>query len=179
MKNTLLWGSLLALLAAGCHASSTPDEPADSATGTGQNIMQNNPGMMAQNEQMAAAPGAPGTAPTAPAGGARAQAMRLHDAAMNRMDALSTERQRLAAALAKLNANTPAARRQAARLRRAVGALQQADDQMMDWMHRLQEPDSARQPRAQIEAYWRQQLPGLQRLDQRTAAALDSAGALR
>jgi hypothetical protein len=51
--------------------------------------------------------------------------------------------------------------------------------QMMDWMHHLQEPDSTSQPQAKIDAYWRQQLPVLRQLDQRTTAALDSARVLR
>ncbi len=177
MKNTLLLNGLLVLLATGCQSSSTPDGSAESDATAGQNMMQNNTGMMAQNEQMAQMHDTARVAASAGVG-PRAQAMRLHDAAMARMEALSTERQRLAAALVKLNGATPAGQRQATRLRRAVGALQLADDQMMDWMHKAQEPESTKQSRAQLNAYWQQQLPILQRINQRTTAALDSAKAL-
>jgi hypothetical protein len=105
----------------------------------------------------------------------RAQAMRLHDAAMNSMDALNSEHQRLTGRLIKLGSSDPSA----PRLQRTITALQQADKQMMDWMHNLQEPDSTSQPRAQVDAFWRQQLPNLQQLDQRIKAALDSAKAVR
>ena len=50
---------------------------------------------------------------------------------------------------------------------------------MMDWMHNLQEPDSTSLPRAQVDAFWGQELPGLQQLDQRIKAALDSAKAIK
>ncbi|MFD1466802.1 hypothetical protein ACFQ48_01095 [Hymenobacter caeli] len=180
MKNTLLLSGLLALLATGCQSSSAPDqavadEPTTDPSAPGQNMMQNNTGMMAQNEQLnhlhdtLSAPGA----------GPRARAMRLHEAAMNRMEALGTERQRLAAALAKLSAATPAGQRRAARLRRTAAALQQADDQMMAWMHDAREPDSTKVSPAQVAAYWQQQLPVLKEIDQRTTAALDSAKALK
>ncbi|MGI4885242.1 MAG: hypothetical protein ACRYFR_09815 [Janthinobacterium lividum] len=172
MKNNLLFGSLLALLATGCQSSSAPDEPTDAASNSGPDLMQNSPGMMAQNEHMAAMP--------APADqGPRAQAMRLHDAAMNRLDALATERQRLAGALAQLGAATPADLRRSARLRRAVAALEVADGQMMDWMHNAHEPDPAQHSGAQVTAYWQRQLPVLRQIGQRTAAALDSARVLR
>ena len=180
MKNILLLSGIVALLATGCQSSSAPDEPTDPAADAGQNMMQNNSGMMAQNKQMAAMHEMKGGVSSAPAGaGPRAQAMRLHDAAMGRMDALVAERERLAAALSRLNAATPAGQRQAVRLKRAVGALQQADGQMLDWMHQLHEPDSTQQPRAQVNAYWQQQLPSLQRLGQRITVALDSAKVLR
>ena len=178
MKNTLLLSALLALLATGCQSSSAPteavaDESAEAdPTAPGQNMMQNNTGMMAQNEQL-------NHLHDAPAAGPRAQALRLHESAMGRLQALGTERQRLAGALAKLNAGTPAGQRQAARLRRATAALQQADDQMMAWMHDTREPDSTKASPAQVAAYWQQQLPVLKGIDQRTAAALDSARALR
>jgi hypothetical protein len=107
--------------------------------------------------------------------GPRAEAMRLHDRAMDQMEPLTTEQERLASALAKL----PATSQQAGRLRRTIQALHQADEQMMAWMHQLQEPDSATQPPARVAAYWQQQLPTLHRLDQRITAALDSAKALR
>lgn len=172
MKNVLLLSALLALAASGCQSSSTADEPAEAdPTASGQNMMQNNTGMMAQNEQL-------GHLHDAPAAGPRAQAMQLHEAAMSRLEALGTERQRLAAALARLSA-APAGQRQAARLRRATAALQQADDQMMAWMHDAHEPDSAKVGPAQVAAYWQQQLPILKGIDQRTTAALDSAKALR
>jgi hypothetical protein len=32
---------------------------------------------------------------------------------------------------------------------------------MMDWMRNFQEPDSTRLPRAQVDVFWRQELPGL------------------
>jgi hypothetical protein len=48
-----------------------------------------------------------------------------------------------------------------ARLQRTIMALQQADKQMMDWMRNFQEPDSTRLPRAQVDVFWRQELPGL------------------
>lgn len=98
---------------------------------------------------------------------------------MTRMDALYSERQRLSDQLTKLASITPASPRRAARLRRAVAALAQADDHMMAWMHELHEPDSTRQPRAQVTAYWRQQLPVLRQVNQHITAALDSARALR
>jgi uncharacterized membrane protein YccC len=62
----------------------------------------------------------------------RAQAMRLHDAAMNSMDALNSEHQRLTGRLIKLGSDPSAPR-----LQRTITALQQADKQMMDWMHNL------------------------------------------
>jgi hypothetical protein len=173
MKN-LVWGiSLVAALATGCHSSPTPGEttgpvaaqPAADATARATPLAHEH------EHPMAAMPGMAGPASS----GARAEAMRLHDAAMNSMEALTTEQERLANALAKL----PAASPQAGRLRRTTLALRQADQQMMAWMHQLQEPDSATQPHARVEAYWRQQLPTLHRLDQRIAAALDSAKALR
>lgn len=105
--------------------------------------------------------------------------MRLHDAAMARMDALYSERQRLSGQLARLTPTTPAGQRQTARLRRTVAALAQADSQMMAWMHDLHEPDSTRQPSAQVTAYWQQQLPVLQQVNQRITTALDSARMLR
>jgi hypothetical protein len=108
----------------------------------------------------------------------RAQAMRLHDAAMAQMDVMYSERQRLSAQLAKL-APPPANQRQAARLRRTVAALTQADDLMMTWMHGVHEPDSTRQPPAQVAAYWQQQMPMLKQIDQQITAALDSARQLR
>lgn len=174
MKNSLLFGSLLALLATGCQSPSAPGAPT-AASGPGPNLMQNNPGMMAEHDHMAMP-----AAPAAAAGqGPRAQAMRLHDAAMNRMDALAAERQRLAGALAQPGAAAPANPGRAARLRRAVAALEAADGQMMDWMHNSHEPDSASHSGAQVAAYWQQQLPVLRQIDQRTTAALDSARVLR
>lgn len=172
MTKHFLGGCLLALLATGCNSSSTP---ADTATAT--------PAASADTSH----PAAPmahmaGMGGPAPAGNTpRAQAMRLHDAAMNSMDALTGEHQRLTGSLAKLKLSpaAPATQARAARMQRTVAALQQADKQMMDWMHNLQEPDSASQPRAQVDAFWRKELPGLQQLDQRIRAALDSAKALR
>lgn len=103
----------------------------------------------------------------------RAQAMRLHDATMNRLDSLDNERERLT------QLSPTVAQLQAARLRRTIGALHQADQQMMDWMHQLQEPDSTRQSRARLDAFWRQQIPRLRRIDQLAKTALDSAQPLR
>jgi len=171
-KSNLLFGSLLTLLATGCQSALAPGEPTTAASGTGQNLMQNNPGMMAQHAYLVVTPAA------AAGQGPRAQAMRLHDDAMNRMDALATERQRLAGVLAQLPA-TPAGQRRAARLRRAVATLEAADGQMMDWMHNAHEPDSARHSGAQVAAYWQQQLPVLRQIDQRITTALDSARVLR
>jgi len=105
--------------------------------------------------------------------------MRLHDVAMARMDELYAERQRLNSQLAKLTSPTLAGQHQAARLRRTVDALALADDKMMAWMHDLHEPDSSQQPRAQVTAYWQQQLPVLRQVNQRIIAALDSARAIR
>lgn len=169
MTKHFLGGCLLALLATGCNSSATSDTattapaaPAEAANHT------------AAMDQMAGM-GSPSPTGNSP----RAQAMRLHDAAMGSMDALSSERQRLTSSLAQLSPSAPATQARAARLRRTVTALQQADKQMMDWMHNLQEPDSTSQPRAQVDAFWRQELPGLQQLDQRIKAALDSAKAIR
>lgn len=150
------------MLAAGCHSSPSPGDLTRSGPAT----------------QPASSPRAT-TRPSSPSLTPRTQALHLHDAAMARMDALYSERQRLSAQLAKLAPTTPASQRRAARLRRSVAALAQADDQMMTWMHGLQEPDSTRQPPAQVTAYWQQQLPVLQRLDQRITSALDSARVLR
>ncbi len=170
MKN-LIWGiSLVAALVTGCHSSPTPGETTGLATAA----------------RPAADTAAPALLPSpsahslehehhAASTGARAEAMRLHDAAMNRMEALTTEQERLAGALAKL----PAASLRASRLRRTTLALHQADRQMMTWMHQLQEPDSATHSQAQVAAYWQQQLPTLHQLDRRITAALDSARVLR
>lgn len=128
VKNNLLFGSLLPLLATGYQSASAPGKPTTAASGTGQNLMQNNPGMVAQHEHLAVTPAA-----VAAGQGPRAQAMHLHDDAMNRT-APATERQRLAGALAQLPA-TPVGQRRAARLRHAVAALEAADGQIMDWMH--------------------------------------------
>lgn len=170
MTKYFLGGCLLALLATACNSSSTPDTataaPAAPADATHS---------AAHMDHYMAGMGDPAPSGNSP----RAQAMRLHDAAMNSMDALSSERQRLTSRLAQLSPSAPATPAQAARLRRTVAALQQADKQMMDWMHNLQEPDSTSQPRAQVDAFWRQELPGLQQLDQRIKAALDSAKAIR
>jgi hypothetical protein len=172
---TIFWGiPLVAVLATGCHSSPTPGETTGPATtaqpaATARGAVSPAPSAHEYEHPMAAMPGMANPA------SARTEAMRLHDAAMNQMEALTTEQERLTSALAKL----PATSRQAARLRRTGQALHQADQQMMAWMHQLQEPDSATQPRAQVEAYWRQQLPTLHRLDQRITAALDSAKALR
>lgn len=172
MKN-LVWGiTLVATLATGCHSSPTPGETTGPAsTQPTADATRATPPAHEHEHPMAAMPGMAGPASS----GARAEAMRLHDSAMNRMEALTTEQERLASALTKL----PTASPRAGRLRRTTLALRQADQQMMAWMHQLQEPDSATQPRAQVEAYWRQQLPTLHQLDQRIAAALDSAQALR
>jgi hypothetical protein len=160
MKNILGGIYLVAVLATGCHSSPTPGD----ATG---------PATAAQPTTTSEAHAHRVASPASP--GARAEAMRLHDSAMNQMEALTMEQARLTSALRKL----PTASPPAARLRRTVLALQQADQQMMAWMHQLQEPDSTTQPHAQVEAYWQQQLPTLHRLDQRITAALDSAKALR
>jgi hypothetical protein len=165
MKKHFLGGCLLALLATGCHSSSTSD---NTTTVPAAHPDATNPA--APMDHMA---GMSGPAPTG--NSPRAQAMRLHDAAMNSMDALNSERQRLTGRLIKLGSSDPSA----PRLQRTITELQQADKQMMDWMHNLQEPDSTSQPRAQVDAFWRQQLPGLQQLDQRIKAALDSAKAIR
>ena len=173
MKN-LVWGIfLVAALATGCHSSPTPGETTGPATSqpTTDATTRPTPPAHEHEHSMAAMPGMAGPASS----GARAEAMRLHDAAMNQMEALTTEQERLAGTLAKL----PAASPRAGRLRRTTLALHQADQQMMAWMHQLQEPDSATHPQAQVEAYWRQQLPTLHQLDQRITAALDSARALR
>jgi hypothetical protein len=169
MKKHFLVGCLLALLATGCHSSSTSD---NTTTVPAAHPDATNPA--APMDHMA---GMSGPAPTG--NSPRAQAMRLHDAAMNSMDALNSERQRLTSRLAQISPSTPTTPATAARLRRTVAELQQADKQMMDWMHNLQEPDSTSQPRDQVDAFWRQQLPGLQQLDQRIKAALDSAKAIR
>ena len=171
MKN-IVWGTyLVATLATGCHSSPTPGDspatPAQPAADTVAPALLPSPSAhRLEHEHHASSPAS---------ASARAEAMRLHDAAMNRMEALSIEQERLAGALAKL----PAASARAGRLRRTTLALRQADQQMMAWMHQLQEPDSATQPRARVEAYWQQQLPTLRQLDQHIAAALDSARALR
>jgi hypothetical protein len=165
MKKHFLGGCLLALLATGCHSSSTSD---NTTTVPAAHPDATNPA--APMDHMA---GMGGPAPTG--NRPRAQAMRLHDAAMNSMDALNSEHQRLTGRLIKLGSSDPSA----PRLQRTITALQQADKQMMDWMHNLQEPDSTSQPRAQVDAFWRQQLPNLQQLDQRIKAALDSAKAVR
>ncbi|OGX90328.1 hypothetical protein BEN49_23210 [Hymenobacter coccineus] len=165
-------GSLLAVLATGCQPASAPDAPATAVSGTGPDLMENSPGMMAEHDHMAMPAAAAGQGPYA-------QAMRLHDAAMNRMDALAAERQRLAGALAQLGQAAPTDPRWAARLRRAVSALEAADGQMMNWMHNAHEPDSTSHSGAQVAAYWQQQLPVLRQIDQRTTAALDSARVLR
>lgn len=173
MKN-LVWGILLvAALVTGCHSSPTPGDTTGPATAARPDADTTAPALLPspsahslEHEHHAADPASLG---------ARAEAMRLHDAAMNSMEALTTEQERLASALAKL----PAASPRASRLRRTTQALHQADQQMMVWMHQLQEPDSATHSQAQVEAYWRQQLPTLHRLDRRIAAALDSAKALR
>lgn len=162
MRTHLFWGCLVAALATGCHSSPTPGEP----TGSGP---------VSQSTPLASATTQPAAASPTP----RAQALRLHDAAMARMDALYSERRRLSGQLAKLTPTTPASQRRAARLRRTVAALAQADTQMMAWMHELHEPDSTRQPGAQVTAYWQQQLPVLRQVDQRITTALDSARALR
>ncbi|TPG72150.1 hypothetical protein EAH73_02600 [Hymenobacter nivis] len=172
----MLFGSLLALLATGCQPASAPDAPATTASGTGPDLMENSPGMMAEHDHMA---GMAATPAAAAGQGPYAQAMRLHDAAMNRMDALAAERQRLAGALAQLGTAKPANPGRAARLRRTVAALEAADGQMMDWMHNAHAPDSTSHSGAQVAAYWQQQLPVLRKIDQRTTAALDSARALR
>ena len=148
MNNSLGGFCLVALLAAGCHSSPAPGDTT---------------GLLPPMAQPAA--------PASPS--LRAQAMRLHDAAMNRLDSLYSERERLTGRLAA------ASQPQAARLRRTIGALQAADQQMMGWMHQLREPDSTRQPRAQLDAFWQQQIPQLRRLDQLAKAALDSAQAVR
>lgn len=174
MKN-IVWGIfLVAALATGCHSSPTPGETTGPASAQpAADTTCATPPAHEHEHPMAAMPGMAN--PASSGASARAEAMRLHDSAMNQMEALTTEQERLARALAKL----PAASPQAGRLRRTTLALHQADQQMMAWMHQLQEPDPATQPRARVEAYWRQQLPTLRRLDQRIAAALDSARALR
>ena len=164
MKNIFGGIYLVAVLATGCHSSPTPGDATGPATAA-------QPAPTTHTALPGHAHHRPGLASPGP----RAEAMRLHDSAMNQMEALTTEQERLTSALGKL----PAASRLAARLRRTVLALQQADQQMMAWMHQLQEPDSTTQPPAQVAAYWQQQLPTLHRLDQRITAALDSAKALR
>jgi hypothetical protein len=175
MKNIFWGGCLVAVLATGCHSSPTPGDTTTSTPSVAPAATDT-----AHAEHAATMHHMAGMAGTteAPAGNSpRAQAMRLHDAAMNQLDALATEQLRLTAALARLD--TTARPHPAARLRRTLAALHQADHQMMAWMHQLHEPDSIRQPRTQVDAYWRQQLPVLEQLDQRTRAALDSAKTLR
>jgi hypothetical protein len=162
MTKYFLGGCLLALFATGCNSSSAPN-----STTTTTHPDATNHGALDHLTGMS------GSVPTD--NSPRAQAMRLHDAAMNSMDALASERQRLAGRLTKLGSSDPSA----PRLQRAITQLQQSDKQMMDWMHNLHEPDSTSQPRAQVDAFWRQELPGLQQLDQRIKAALDSAKAIR
>lgn len=171
MNKQFVGGCLLALLATGCNSPSTPTEATSAAPAVASPAAYSDTTRPAAHMEHMTSMGGPASTGSSP----RAQAMRLHDAAMNSMDALSSERQRLDGRLAQLS---PSALTQAARLRRTVGALQQADKQMMDWMHNLQEPDSTSQPKTKVDAFWRQQLPGLQQLDQRIKAALDSAKAI-
>jgi hypothetical protein len=109
----------------------------------------------------------------------RASVMQHHDALMGRMDALTTERQRLLQQLPALDSTSAAGRRQVRAIRRHVLALQQADAEMMDWMHRYREPDTTRLSAHQYQDFWADQAQQLSRLEQQMSAALDSARQLR
>lgn len=132
MKNIFWGGYLVAVLATSCHSSPTSGEttaPAFAITPPTLAAMARTsapPERRGNQQEAAMLPGTNGPS-------ARAEALRLHDAVLNQMDVLATEHQRLTSALKRIAAATP----RAARLRRMVTTLQQADRQMMDWMHQL------------------------------------------
>jgi hypothetical protein len=108
------WGScLLALFATGCNSS--PSTPADTTTATStvapvdtaHPAAMSHLAGMSHADHLAAMPGMSGPAPTG--NRPRAQAMRLHDATMNQLDALTSERQRLTDRLAQLSPTVPSA----------------------------------------------------------------------
>lgn len=109
----------------------------------------------------------------------RASVMRQHDAQMARMDALATERQRLTAALARLDTATASGRAAARRLRRTAAALVAADSAMMAWMHDYREPAPTPPNSHQHDGFWADQSRRLAAVDRRTTAALDSARRIR
>ncbi|MBT9395118.1 hypothetical protein KLP40_18265 [Hymenobacter sp. NST-14] len=109
----------------------------------------------------------------------RTSVMQHHDALMGRMDALTTERQRLQRQLPTLDSASAVGRGRARTIRRRVLALQQADAAMMEWMHRYREPDTTRLSAHQYQDFWADQAGQLTRLEQQMRAALDSAHQLR
>ncbi|WP_022826415.1 hypothetical protein [Hymenobacter norwichensis] len=112
-------------------------------------------------------------------GPTRASVMQHHDSLMSRMDALSTERQRLQQQLATLDTTSTTSRGAARMLRRRANALLQADAAMMDWMHRYKEPDTIRLSAHQYADFWVDQAQQLTQLDRQITTALDSAQRLR
>jgi hypothetical protein len=112
-------------------------------------------------------------------GPTRARVMQRHDSLMSRMDALSTERQRLQQQLTTLDTTGTTGREAAHTLRRRAQALLQADAAMMDWMHRYKEPDTTRLSAHQLADFWADHARQLTQLDRQITTALDSAHQLR
>ena len=119
------------------------------------------------------------TPDSATAGPTRASVMQHHDSLMSRMDALTTERQRLQQQLTTLDTTGVEGRNAAQTLRRRAHALLQADAAMMDWMHRYKEPDTTRLSAHQYTDFWVDQARQLTELDRQITTALDSAQQLR
>ncbi|UOQ78010.1 hypothetical protein MUN84_05140 [Hymenobacter sp. 5516J-16] len=109
----------------------------------------------------------------------RAAVMRQHDDLMGRMDALTTERQRLTAQLAATDSATTTGYRRAQRLHRAIAALRRADAAMLTWMHQYQEPDTVQLTAHQYEDFWNTEAEELRALERHMTAALDSAKSVR